>query len=55
LEPWQRKTAVVDIALIRLGKAKPDAKPFGPFTSVVSCSALLGIYIGMASILLDKY
>lgn len=38
--------------------AKPAAAKggkFGPFTSAISASALLGIYIGMFSILIDKF
>ncbi|MEZ5744767.1 MAG: hypothetical protein R3D89_13865 [Sphingomonadaceae bacterium] len=30
-------------------------KGFGPFTSGITAAAMVGIYIGMASILIDKF
>lgn len=43
---------MVEMALIRIGKEEPEPSRFGPFTSVVSCAALVGLYIGIASIIL---
>jgi hypothetical protein len=43
---------MVEMELIRKAEASSKEKQFGPFTSVVSFSALAGIWIGLASIIL---
>jgi len=42
---------MIRMSAIKVAEAKP--KGFGPFTSGLSCAALLGIYINMAGILLQ--
>jgi len=43
---------MVQMELIQRAEAPRKPRRFGPFTSVVSFSALVGICIGLASILL---